>query len=178
MGFFKRRTKFGAAEGKPDLALLLMQGEDLIDQLGKVHMTWGLGSADRWDLDQTTGLISWTFPDKTATAPAQIIGSHNPGAGTWMWAWSNESILPELSRDSVAFCDWAVANGLPGLAEPVAEVDDEQAATFATLAVRVTEATGFYRASSGASSTFITFGPVTLTAQDGTTSNVAINISA
>ncbi|WP_435827969.1 DUF6882 domain-containing protein [Nocardia asteroides] len=63
-----------------------MQGQDLIDQLGKVHMSWGLGSADRWDLDQTTGLITWTFPDKTATAPAQIIGSHNPGAGTWMWA--------------------------------------------------------------------------------------------
>ncbi|WP_368858163.1 DUF6882 domain-containing protein [Nocardia noduli] len=35
------------------------------------------------DLDQRTGLISWTFPDKTATAPAQIIGSHNTRAGTW-----------------------------------------------------------------------------------------------
>jgi hypothetical protein len=52
----------------------------MIEQLGRAHMSWGLGSADRWDLDQTTGIITWTFPDKTATAPAQILGSFSPGS--------------------------------------------------------------------------------------------------
>jgi Family of unknown function (DUF6882) len=53
----------------------------MIDQLARAHMSWGLGSAERWGLDQRTGIITWTFPDKAATAPAQIIGSYNPFGG-------------------------------------------------------------------------------------------------
>jgi hypothetical protein len=75
-----------------------------------------LVSADRWDLDQTTGIITWTFPDKTATA--QILGSFSPGSGSWLWAWANQSILPDISRDSRSFCHWAEANGHPALAQP------------------------------------------------------------
>ena len=58
-------------------------------------------------LDQTTGLITWTFADKTAAAPAQILASYNSGAGSRLWAWTNESILPALSRDSRTILDWA-----------------------------------------------------------------------
>jgi hypothetical protein len=47
-------------------------------------------------LDQTTGLIAWTFPDRIATAPAQILASYNRPEGSWMWAWANESIRPPL----------------------------------------------------------------------------------
>jgi hypothetical protein len=39
----------------------------MIDRLARAHTSWGLGSADRWGLDQRTGIITWTFPDKTAT---------------------------------------------------------------------------------------------------------------
>ncbi|WP_228539522.1 DUF6882 domain-containing protein [Nocardia sp. XZ_19_385] len=177
MGLFKRRRKSGEGFGEPDLAALLAQGEDMIGQLANAHMSWGLGSADRWDLDQRTGLISWTFPDQTATAPAQIIGSYNPSAGTWMWAWANKSILPEMSRDSEIVCDWANAHGYAGLAEAVVEADDEMAATLAALVLRVTEATGFYRGTGTASIPFITFGPVTLTSRDGQTSTFAIEVS-
>ncbi|MER5309485.1 DUF6882 domain-containing protein [Streptomyces sp. NPDC002773] len=41
-----------------------------------------------------------TFPDRTAAAPAQILASSSPGAGSWLWAWANESILPDMSRDA------------------------------------------------------------------------------
>ncbi|MEU8900404.1 DUF6882 domain-containing protein [Nocardia sp. NPDC048505] len=178
MGLFGRKRKSGPGDERPDLATLLAQGEELVTQLANAHMSWGLGSADRWDLDQRTGQISWTFPDRIATAPAQLLGSHNPRAGTWMWAWFNQSILPHMSRDSEVVCDWAEAHGFADLAEPVIDADEERAATLATFAVRVSEATGFYRAPGGASTSFITFGPVTLTAHDGTTSNFAIEISA
>ncbi|MFE2579344.1 DUF6882 domain-containing protein [Streptomyces sp. NPDC059378] len=78
MGMFKRANKADSAAQageRADLSVLALQGEDMIEQLGRAHMSWGLGSADRWDLDQTTGIITWTFPDKTATASAQILGS-------------------------------------------------------------------------------------------------------
>lgn len=81
MGWFKRAKEAesaGQAGERADLSALLLQGEDMIERLGRAHMSWGLGSADRWDLDQTTGTITWTFADKTATAPAQILGSFSP----------------------------------------------------------------------------------------------------
>ena len=75
MGLFKRnRGPDGAAPEHVDLSTLLLEGEDMIDQLALAHVGWGIGSGDRWDLDQRTGIITWTFPDKRiATAPAQII---------------------------------------------------------------------------------------------------------
>ncbi|MFC5024124.1 DUF6882 domain-containing protein [Streptomyces coeruleoprunus] len=29
--------------------------------------------------------MTWTFPDRTATAPAQILGSFSPASGSWLW---------------------------------------------------------------------------------------------
>jgi len=179
MGMFKRSKKTqGAGETaeQADLSVLLLQGEDMIEQLGRTHMSWGLGSADRWDLDQTTGVITWTFPDKTATAPAQILGSFSPGSGTWLWAWANQSVLPDMSRDARLFKDWAEANGHPALAQPRIEADETSASTIVALAVRVTEATGYYRGPGGKSAVIITFGPVTLTAADGSVSDFTINV--
>ncbi|WP_368858162.1 DUF6882 domain-containing protein [Nocardia noduli] len=78
-----------------------------------------------------------------------------------MWACFNESILPDMSRDSQIVCEWARAHSLPNLAKPVVEANDQMAATLAAFAVRVTGATGFYRGAGSAVSSFNTFGPVT-----------------
>lgn len=179
MGLFKRNSRPDSIAAQPehvDLGTMLLQGTDMIDQLAQAHMSWGLGSADRWDLDQRTGMITWAFSDKTATAPAQIIGSHNPSAGSWLWAWANESILPEMSRDSRTIRDWAEAHGQVALTEPKIDADEETAATLAALALRITQATGFYRGTGSASIPIITFGAVTLTAQDGAISTFKIDI--
>ncbi|MFF3617023.1 DUF6882 domain-containing protein [Streptomyces sp. NPDC002580] len=178
MGLFKRAKgteSAGQTGERADLSALLLQGEDMIEQLGRAHMSWGLGSADRWDLDQTTGTITWTFADKTATAPAQILGSFSPASGSWLWAWANQSILPDMSRDARIFRDWAQANGHPALAQPKVEADESAAATIVALAVRVTKATGYYRGPGANSTAIITFGPVTLTAADGSVSGFDIS---
>ncbi|MFD7442406.1 DUF6882 domain-containing protein [Streptomyces sp. NPDC059909] len=184
MGMFKRARKPEPEStatsvdqvDQADLTTLLLQGEDMIEQLARAHMSWGLGSADRWGLDQRTGVITWTFPDKVATAPAQILGSYNPAAGSWLWAWANQSVLPEMSRDARAVRDWAEAHGHLALTEPKVDADEQQAATLAALAVRITKAAGFYRGSGGSSIPVITFGPVTLTAEDGSTSTFTMDI--
>lgn len=179
MGFLRRNGGPDSRASEPehvDLGTLLLQGEDMIGQLAQAHMSWGLGTADRWGLDQRTGIITWTFPDKTATAPAQIIGSYNPSAASWLWAWANESILPEVSRDSRAIRDWAAAHGQHGLTQPKVEADDDMAATLAALAVRITRATGFYRGTGTVSIPIITFGVVTLTTKEGEASTFKINV--
>lgn len=171
----KEAESTGQAKGRADLSTLLLQGEDMIDQLARAHRSWGLGSADRWDLDQTTGIITWTFPDKTATALAQILGSFSHTSSSWLWAWANKSILPEMSRDAGIFRDWAEAHGHHHLAEAKIDVDEKAASTLVALAVRITNATGYYKSPGSNSAVIITFGPVTLTAADGTVSNFTAN---
>ncbi|XVV10934.1 DUF6882 domain-containing protein [Actinoplanes sp. CA-131856] len=159
------------------MGILLLQGEDMIKQLAHAHASWGLGSAERWGLDQQTGVITWTFSDRTATASAQIIGSYNPSKASWQWAWANESILPAMSRDSRSVREWAKQHGQDGLVHPRVKADAEMAATLSALAVRITQATGFYRGTGSSVIPIITFGPVTLTTTDGETSTFTINVS-
>jgi hypothetical protein len=160
-----------------DLSTLLTQGEDMIGQLAEAHLPWGFGSADDWQLDQGTGLITWSFPDRTATAPAQIIGTHHPDTGTWLWAWANNSIAPGMTRDSRMVRDWAEASGHRELTLPRIEADRQRTAAMAAIAVRVTGATGYYRGTGGDVVPVITFGPVTVTTVDGRRSTYEIEVS-
>ncbi|MFI7673909.1 DUF6882 domain-containing protein [Actinophytocola sp. NPDC049390] len=173
MGIFRRRGD----DNQDLLAELLFQGESMIEQLAQAHRTWGLGTADRWDLDQRTGIISWTFPHGVASAPAQIVASYNPSAGSWLWSWANQSILPGMSRDAHAMREWGAANGVAVLTQPKVDTDDETAASLAALAVRITRATGFYRGTGAAAVPIITFGAVTLTDQDGATRQFTIDVA-
>jgi uncharacterized protein DUF6882 len=181
MGWLRRNGRPNSSEPaveRGDLGTLLLQGEDMIEQLAQAHMSWGLGSADRWSLDQRTGTITWTFPDRTATAPAQIIGSYNPSATSWLWAWANESILPEMSRDSVTVREWGEAHLQSALTQPkIDNADEPTAARLGALAVRITQATGYYRGTGSPSIPIITFGAITLTTKDGKTSTFTINVS-
>ncbi|MEV6843047.1 DUF6882 domain-containing protein [Actinoplanes sp. NPDC051411] len=176
---FLRRT--GRPEqASTDLSTLLLQGEDMIGQLAEAHLAWGLGSARRWELDQTNGLLVWYFADRTATAAAQVIGTWLPVSKSWLWAWANNSVPPELARDSRTVRDWAEEHGHPSLTMPKVEADNEKAATMAALAVRITGATGFYRGSGESDADPVpvfTFGPVTIVTEDGRTSMFEIEVS-
>src|SRR5262245_25889921 len=60
--------------------------------------SWGLGSADRWDMDQQEGLLEFTTKKLIATAPAQIIGTYSTQTGTWLWGWDHPSVQPPLQE--------------------------------------------------------------------------------
>lgn len=150
-----------------DIEELFKAGRALIGTLAEAHSGWGCGRAERWGLDQTTGLIQWTFPDRIATAPAQILASYSRPKGTWMWAWANESILPPLRRDAQRVRDWALSNGHPELAEPVLSADEHLVSDLSALAVLITEAKGFYNPVNSAVVPIITFGDVSIAPRGG-----------
>lgn len=170
-----RRSKTADAPAPADLSVLVLEGEDMLERTAAIHREWGLGTADRWGLDQTTGLITWTFPDRTAQAQAQILASYNSPAGTWLWACANPSILPALQTASREACTWLEENGHAHLAQERLAVTPDMASTLTALAARITKATGFYRGS-GASHVLITFGPVTINRADGTSRTVDISL--
>jgi hypothetical protein len=145
-----------------------MQGEDMIGHLTEAHLSWGLGSARSWDIDQRTGLLTWHLPDRTAIAAAQVIGSYDPSTTSWLWGWANNSVPPVMARDSRLVHDWAVQHGHSGLIQPRIAANLEKATTMAAIALRITEATGYFRGDGRETIPFLTFGPVTLTGTDGT----------
>ncbi len=52
----------GPDEGtEEELGALAAEGHEQIERLAGAHARWGLGTADRWGLDQRTGLITRTF---------------------------------------------------------------------------------------------------------------------
>ena len=106
MGLFKRNSRPDSIAAEPehlDLGTLVLQGEDMIDQLARAHTSWGLGSADRWGLDQPTGIITWTFPDKTATV-ACTTGCRIRPARTALAGCAE----PVSTRDGAAHSSWSV----------------------------------------------------------------------
>ena len=58
---------------------------------------WGLGSAERWKLDQTDGHLVFTFPDKSVTCEAQIIGFLDMPEGRWVWAWADAGVRTNIA---------------------------------------------------------------------------------
>jgi len=161
---FRRTTP----PGENRLGELLLQGHDMIERTAEAHArAWNFGKADRWDLDQTTGMLRWTFPDHVAEAPAQILGSYSSGGGTWMWAWANNSLLPHLGTASTVVRGWGEAHDQAMLTTGRLELTAEQAADLAAVAFRLTGATGLYRAPAGRSDLYLTFGPVLVTGSDG-----------
>ena len=163
MGLFKR-DKADVGTAASELAGVVLHGTELIEHVGRAHHErWGLGTAESWSVDQQTGVIRWSFPGKTVEAPVQTIGSYNRSAGSWLWAWANESVLPAMRRDAERVRSWAEANGHNNLTKPKMNADDDVADTLAAISVSVTDAKGFYQAPAGPAFVFLTFGPVTIT---------------
>jgi hypothetical protein len=175
MPLFKRSREQPASTGG-DIGTLLLQGQEMIAQTARAHADrWALGTAERWDLDQTTGILRWSFADKVVEAPAQLLGTYSPAGESWWWAWANESLSPALRQASEDVRRWGESNGQSILTQPQIQVTEEGAADLAAIAFRISDATGFYRSPAGRSLVFMTFGTVTIRRADGASETFTIS---
>jgi hypothetical protein len=162
-----------------DLATALLQGHDIIEQTAAAHRErWGLGTADGWQLDQVSGMIAWYFADdRIASAPAQVLGSFRGGdRPSFQWGWDNPHVLPALRRDAERVREWGAAHGHRALTRGVVPATEEEAADLAAIGVRVSGATGFYRAP-GEVTVYLTFGEVTIDLPDGSSEIFIVEVS-
>jgi hypothetical protein len=163
MSIFKKL--FGQAGGSgsngetPEFRALLegsMEGLKL--QTAAHQNTWGFGKAERWDLSQDVGELIFTFPDKSVRAPAQIIGSFDSQAGSWMWAWANSSVADSLKRDSLRVREYGQQHKIQRLTTPTWSASEMDAWQMTALACRLCNSNGAYRGPAGSTFFFITFG--------------------
>lgn len=177
MPLFRRSPQPSPDEGLT-LADALLQGTDMLQQTTAAHVSrWGLGTAERWDLDAARGVLRWTFTDRVAEAPVQVLGSYSPSGASWTWAWAGDSLPTALRSASEAVRAFGERQGHAALTTPVLDdVSEEQVADLAAMAFRITRASGFYRAPAAGSHLYTTFGPVLLTTDDGGSETFSLDV--
>jgi hypothetical protein len=135
-------------------------------QMEAHQQTWHMSEADSWDVDQDLGTLVFTFDDKIATAPVQIIGTFNTKSGTWMWGWANSSIAEELTTDSARVRAYGEEHGIARLTVGLWSGEEMDGWQMAALAARLCGANGAYRGPSGPTLVFMTFGEIELQAKE------------
>ena len=122
---------------------------------------WNMGSAERWDADQETGIITWTFADGvTVQAPFQIVGTYNTKDGTLLWGWDHPSVVEALSKDATAVLEFAREHNIEFLQDRKVECSEDAAWELAAIATLVCDRQGAYRGPAGTAFVFMTFGEV------------------
>jgi hypothetical protein len=160
---------------QPDLENLLIQGTETIARSARAHAErWGLGSAQSWRLDQRDGRLVWTFPEHTASADAQILGSWNREVGSFAWSWDNDTIVQPLCRTAEQVRAFGREHELSVLTSSPLKVDEAQVRDLVALAFGIAGCTGLYHPFDGRLATYIAFGPVTVERADGATEVVEV----
>lgn len=141
--------------------LLAQSLEGLKTMTAAQQSLWHFGEEERWDFSQDDGRLIFNFADGTvAEANAQIIGSLNTLDNTWMWGWANSSIEDFLKQDSIALREFGRARRIDQLTLPKRPATEQDGWHMAALACRLCNRQGAYRAPSGHTLVFMTFGVV------------------
>lgn len=119
---------------------------------------FGLGTWASWNYDQTTNKL--TFHDATGAtrveALATFLGSFSPDAGTWIWGWANNSLLPQVRERSTALQGLAEVTGIKTFREKGGmRVDESRAWEMAAMSVHQLRALGCYNGPGERSSVFL-----------------------
>jgi hypothetical protein len=144
----------------PDFNRLLEKAmHDLESKTASHQAVWGLGSSARWNLNQDDGKLVFSFPDKTVTCEAQIIGSYDKTKGSWLWAWDNPSIATNLTQSSRKLREFGVQKKIDKLTRSEWPATERDCWEMAALANLLCEGQGVYRGPAGDLCVFMTFGP-------------------
>jgi hypothetical protein len=146
-----------------ELDTLVTEGHAEIARTTEEHTArWGLGTAQRWALDQSQGRIMWSFADHVASAPVQILGSWNAKVNSFVWSWDNASVAEQLCRTASDVRAFGAEHGIGALTSSPLPLDEARVRDVVALAFRVSRCTGLYHPFDGALASYIAFGEVTL----------------
>ncbi len=131
--------------------------DDLLRKTRDHQDAWDLGEEDQWFLDEGSGELIFTFPDMVASAPAQIIGTHDSLSGLWTWAWAQDSVPDILKEDALRLKAYGQEHGFQHLLVPSWTAEETHCWYMTALACSLFEASGAYRGVTGNLCTFMIF---------------------
>lgn len=154
----------------PDAHPKLVLGEGLRARLGEacdwltnrnisLARTHGIGLEETYAFDQDEGRLELMFSDgRKIVVHGQLLGSFDPRDGTFLWAWANPSMRPELLADALRAQAEGRRLGEVALTTPMQAADFGQLTTLLALVSQMSGADGLYRCiTNGSTSVFVTF---------------------
>lgn len=158
---FNRNQDNGKTSGELELTFQRSMAELDLKQQACAEL-FGIGKADRWNVDLEAGVISFTTGERIALAPVQVIGTMNTRDGTWLWGWDHPSVMGSVG-DAARQCQaFGKVHGLREFTTRKIECSEDEAWRFTAVALHLSEGVGAYRGPSGGTLVFMTFGAVTL----------------
>ncbi|WP_122422487.1 DUF6882 domain-containing protein [Pseudomonas viridiflava] len=123
---------------------------DLMAKQEQLSRDYGLGNMARWWLDQEAATVRSFDENDRLAVEGQIIniGSFSPRHGSWLWAWSNPTVLTALREKALPLKQLQAISGAECFgAEQAIQLEDESMAwELAAVAVHHLNALGCYRA--------------------------------
>jgi len=112
-----------------------------------------------WAIDQDSGTITFSRNDGAKfVGPVQVVGTYDTSDGTWMWAWDNPSISESLRQSALSVRAYGENRGVDRLVTRKFPCSEKEAWEFAAVAALMSKADGVYRAPTGKTLVYTTFG--------------------
>jgi hypothetical protein len=126
---------------------------------------WRLGEEQSWSIDLNHGQILFSFADGTmALAPVQIVGTFNAENDSFMWGWSQTSLLPEVQKNAALVKAFGKKHRSTEFTRKKVYCSEQRAWEYTALAMRLGQAKGAYRAATNDNTfVYMNFGEVQLT---------------
>ena len=135
-----------------------------VEALQTAHRdNWGLGRADRYDVDLETGYIRFIFDgDKIATAAVTLIGTWSANAKEFLWGWDHPMCPPADNSAAVAVKTYANVHGIDLLQYRALICEEDDGWGLAAIACLLGELKGVYRCPKDDNYVYLGFENITL----------------
>jgi hypothetical protein len=134
---------------------LTLANEYLRAQQKRLKAEYGLGTWQRFDMDQTTGTLTFSTAGKAGViADIQVVGSTSKLTDTWLWSWGNASILDAMKQDMATVRTYGETHGFDRLTTRKWGGDDADGWEM-TAAAYILRPQGAYRAPDDKSAVFM-----------------------
>jgi hypothetical protein len=105
-----------------------------------------LGEWPRWDWDQDDRRIVFSRDGVPGVvADIQFVGTISTATNTWLWAWENPHLDPELSRAILEVRRFGAAHDIAQLTTPKWTADEVDGWEMTSISAYVLQAKGAYR---------------------------------
>src|SRR6185503_2120422 len=122
----------------------------------RLHREYRLSTWPRYDLSQVTGKLVFSEEGvPRVSANFQFVGSLSNRSTTWLWAWANESMDPELRQSIEKVRAYGEAENLPLLTTPRLPANESDGWEMTAVAANLLQAQGAYRGGNGHLLTFV-----------------------
>jgi len=118
----------------------------LQQQQAQSATSFNIGSYQRYDYDQASGKLVFSSNGTVRViTDFQAVGSISTRSNTWLWAWANESILPNVCQAAEHVRAFGEREQITEVSDPYWPADEADGWAMTALTAYLTQAKGGYR---------------------------------